>query len=113
MRDHEVFQTVYGVYLELGNGTEIYAGPPILTRANMNEEEYQETSNRLHREEYEGPDVESPRRLRLRQWRLRRRRRRTSVIDDDLHQDELRALRGKADVLLPGRRFQERSDGEP
>jgi hypothetical protein len=39
MKDHGVAQTVYGVVLELGNGREVFADPPIVVRADMADEE--------------------------------------------------------------------------
>ncbi|MGC4804273.1 hypothetical protein [Micromonospora sp. DT233] len=106
MRNHGVFQTVYGVYLELGNGTFIFAGPPILTQAYMDDEEYAKVAELVQREEYQGPEFDEPGRLRhlWRFWRASRRMRKTLVREDDLHPDDLRAIRGKTKDRLPNRR---------
>jgi hypothetical protein len=109
MRDHQVFQTIYGVYLELGNGTEIFAGPPIMIQASMDDEEYAEVAERIHRERYEPPEVDRPGRVRYlwglwrRSWQLRKK----VVMEDDIHPDDLRAIRGKTEDVSPNRRPQD------
>jgi hypothetical protein len=99
LRDHEVFQTIYGVYLELGDGTKVYAGPPILIQASMDDEEYAKVDKNLHRELYEGPEPDE--RLSfltyLRGWRSRRWERKNVIMEDGLDEAELRALRKQSD----------------
>ncbi|MDG4807632.1 hypothetical protein O7634_12805 [Micromonospora sp. WMMD1120] len=103
LRDHGVFQTVYGVYLELGNGQTVYAGPPIGIQAYMDDEEYVEVEKQLTREVYEGPgsDEESEsqrKRRRYEKWHAE-----NVVMIDDLTPDQLQALRGKTAARLLGK----------
>lgn len=94
MRDHGVFQTVYWVWLELGNGKEVFVGPPIQTQASMTDEEFEtKTKDMLYREPYEAPEYEEQRRL----WPLPRRRRSKAIMEEDLHPDDLRAIRGQTE----------------
>jgi hypothetical protein len=99
LRDHGVFQTVYGVYLELGNGDTVFAGPPIGIQASMNDDEYAKVNRRLSREEYERPETDGGRK----RWRRRRSylrylrwHHRHVIMEEELHPDQLRAARAKA-----------------
>jgi hypothetical protein len=49
MRDHGVKQCVYSVVLELGNGEQIFADPPILIGADMTDEEFEEALKKIGR----------------------------------------------------------------
>ncbi|MFJ5666096.1 hypothetical protein ACIQAR_10405 [Micromonospora chalcea] len=110
LRDHGVFQTVYGVYLELGDGSEIFAGPPITIQAFMDDDEYAKALEGLHREQIEDPGTEEDRRswwsaLRYRSWHLRH-----VVMEEDLHPEQLRAIREKADDPPSGRQCDPTAD---
>jgi hypothetical protein len=60
MKDHGVAQTVYGVVLELGNGKEVFAEPPVVVHVDMTEEELAEVAARGGR--VERIDVVDPQR---------------------------------------------------
>jgi hypothetical protein len=102
LRDHGVFQTVYGVYLELGNGDSVFAGPPIGIQATMNDDEYAEVSRRLSREVYEHPGTDRRKRwrpdLRYLRWHHK-----NVVMEEDLHPDQIRTARAKAAEKAVGR----------
>jgi hypothetical protein len=102
LRDHGVFQTVYGVYVELGSGETVFAGPPIGVQAFMDDEEYAKVEDQLHREEYEGPEVEEGLTSRLKARRYLRWHRRNVVMEEDVHPELLQMMRGKAADRLIG-----------
>lgn len=93
LRDHRVFQTVYGVYLELGSGQVVFAGPPIKTQASMSDEEYAEVEKRLSRQAYEDPESDDAAENRRARRRYERWHRTHVVMVDDLDPEDLRALR--------------------
>ncbi|MGA3565777.1 hypothetical protein [Melissospora conviva] len=96
MRDAGVFQSVYGIYLELGDGSEVFAAPPIMVQAWMNDSEYAEVSSRIYREEFDDePEFSEPNPLirHWHSWRRSRNLRNTLVEEDDIHPDDLRAAR--------------------
>ncbi|MFG2065071.1 hypothetical protein ACGFIK_27100 [Micromonospora sp. NPDC048871] len=100
LRDHGVFQTVYGVYLELGNGATIFARPPIMIQAFMDDEEYAKIDKRIRREVYEGPEAEEGRPSKRSTRRYLKWHRRHVVMEEDLDPGNLRAMRGQTDDLL-------------
>jgi hypothetical protein len=101
LRDHGVFQTVYGVYLELGNGQTVYAGPPIGIQAHMDDKEYAEVEKRLTREVYEGPGSDEESESQRKRRRYGKWHDENVVMIDDLAPEHLQALRDKrADRLL-------------
>lgn len=95
MRDHGVFQTIYGVYLELGDGRMVFARPPIMTQATMTDDEYAEVEKRVQREPYEAPAANEPGQVRekVNDWRRDRELRGKLIMESEVHPDDLRAIR--------------------
>lgn len=88
MREHGVVETVYYVTLDLGDGNPVAVLPPIGIQATMTDAEWATVKDRLHREEFDEPEVDRPRRL----W-PRKQLKSKAILESDVNPDQLRRIR--------------------
>lgn len=89
MREHGVVETVYYVTLDLGTGKPVAVVPPIGIQATMTDAEWAEVQGRMHREEFDEPRVDPPRRRILRSKRGVSK----AILETDVNPDQLCRVR--------------------